>query len=73
MPGHNPWDKTAPSRRMARIERLHMGNDYRLVVAVDFEKALVRNLGLDHVAQTPLTTTHKDYDRIDVKEVHHGN
>ena len=49
------------------------GNDYRLVVAVDFEKGLVRIFGLDQVAQTPLTPTHKDDDRIDVKEVEHGN
>ena len=40
------------------------GNDYRLVVAVDFEKAIVwvKWIGV-----------HKDYDRIDVKEVRHGN
>jgi len=39
------------------------GNDYRLVVAVDFEKAIlwIKWIG-----------THKDYDRIDVKEVEHG-
>lgn len=40
------------------------GNDYRLVVAVDFEKAIVwiRWIG-----------THKAYDRIDVTEVRHGD
>lgn len=40
------------------------GNDCRLVVAVDFEKAIVwiKRVG-----------THKDYDRIDVKEVDHGD
>ena len=39
------------------------GNTYRLVVAVDFEKGIVwfRSIG-----------THKDYDRIDVTEVEHG-
>lgn len=38
------------------------GNDYRLVVAIDFEKALVwiRWIG-----------THKAYDKIDVTEVQH--
>ena len=33
------------------------GNDYRLVVATDFDKGI---------------GTHKDYDKIDVKEVQHG-
>jgi len=37
------------------------GNDYRMVVAVDFEKAIV------------WIGTHKAYDRIDVSKVtHHG-
>ncbi|MBU6207803.1 MAG: type II toxin-antitoxin system HigB family toxin [Alphaproteobacteria bacterium] len=40
------------------------GNDYRLVVAVDFEKGIV---------WIKWVGTHKDYDRIDVKEVEHGN
>ena len=40
------------------------GNDYRLVVAADFEKAIVWIKWLG---------THKNYDRIDVKEVAHGN
>jgi mRNA interferase HigB len=40
------------------------GNDYRLVVAVDFEKAIV---------WIKWVGTHKDYDRIDVKEIDHGN
>lgn len=39
------------------------GNDYRLVVAVDFEKAIVWIKWLG---------THKDYDRIDVKEIEYG-
>lgn len=39
------------------------GNDYRLVVSVDFEKSIVwiRWIG-----------THKAYDKTDVKEVEHG-
>ncbi len=39
------------------------GNDYRLVVAIDFEKSIlwIKWIG-----------THKDYDKIDVKEVQHG-
>jgi mRNA interferase HigB len=37
------------------------GNDYRLVVAGDFEKGIVwKWIG-----------THKDYDKIDVNEVEH--
>ena len=38
------------------------GNDYRLVVAVDFEKAIVWIKWIG---------THADYDRIDVREVKH--
>ena len=38
------------------------GNDYRLVVAVDFEKGIVWIKWIG---------THKDYDRIDVNEVEH--
>src|SRR5882724_12490949 len=38
------------------------GNDYRLVVAVDFEKAIVWIKWIG---------THADYDRIDVREVQH--
>ena len=40
------------------------GNDYRLVVAVDFEKAIVWIKWIG---------THKAYDRIDVTEVEHGD
>ena len=40
------------------------GNDYRLVVSVDFEKAIV---------WIKWVGTHKDYDLIDVKEVQHGD
>jgi mRNA interferase HigB len=39
------------------------GNDYRLVVAVDFEKGIVWIKWIG---------THKDYDKIDVREVEHG-
>jgi mRNA interferase HigB len=38
------------------------GNDYRLVVAVDFEKGIIWIKWIG---------THKDYDKIDVKEVEH--
>lgn len=40
------------------------GNDSRLVVSVDFEKAIV---------WIKWVGTHKDYDLIDVKEVQHGD
>jgi len=40
------------------------GNDYRLVVAVDFEKGIVWIKWIG---------THKAYDRIDVTEVNHGD
>jgi len=40
------------------------GNHYRLVVAVDFEKAIVWIKWIG---------THKSYDRIDVTEVRHGD
>jgi mRNA interferase HigB len=39
------------------------GNDYRLVVAIDFEKG---------IAWIKWIGTHRDYDKIDVKEVQHG-
>ena len=39
------------------------GNDYRLVVAVDFEKNIV---WIEWIG------THRDYDKIDVREVRHG-
>lgn len=40
------------------------GNDYRLVVAVDFEKGIVWIKWIG---------THRDYDRIDVTKVKHGD
>jgi mRNA interferase HigB len=63
------WSNTADVKRLYasasivsadRIVFNIKGNDYRLVVAVDFEKGIVwiKCLG-----------THRDYDRIDVKEV----
>jgi mRNA interferase HigB len=39
------------------------GNDYRLVVAVDFERSIVWIKWIG---------THKEYDKIDVKEVKHA-
>jgi mRNA interferase HigB len=39
------------------------GNDYRLVVSADFEKSIVWIKWIG---------THKDYDKIDVREVRHG-
>ena len=40
------------------------GNDYRLVAAVDFEKSIVWIKWIG---------THREYDKIDVKEVQHGD
>ncbi len=40
------------------------GNDYRLVAAVDFEKGIVWIKWIG---------THRDYDRIDVRKVEHGD
>lgn len=40
------------------------GNDYRLIVSVDFEKSIVWIKWIG---------THKAYDKIDVTEVKHGN
>ena len=40
------------------------GNDYRLVVAVDYDKGIVWIKWIG---------THKAYDRIDVTEIEHGN
>jgi len=39
------------------------GNDYRLVAAIDFEKGIVWIKWIG---------THRDYDRIDVRKVDHG-
>ena len=65
------WSSTADVRRRyatasvvsaARIVFNIKGNDYRLVVAVDFEKGIVWIKWLG---------THRDYDKIDVREVTH--
>lgn len=40
------------------------GNDYRLVVAIDFEKGIV---------WIKWVSTHRDYDRVDVRKVEHGD
>lgn len=67
------WESSADVKRLYatasivsadRIVFNIKGNDYRLVVAVDFEKAIV---------WTKWVGTHADYDRIDVKEVEHGD
>ena len=67
------WASTADVKRLYasasiisadRIVFNIKGNDYRLVVAVDFEKAIVWIKWLG---------THRDYDRIDVKEVDYGD
>ncbi len=67
------WTSTADVKRLYatasivsadRIVFNIKGNDYRLIVAVDFEKAItwIKWIG-----------THADYDRIDVREVKHGD
>jgi mRNA interferase HigB len=66
------WESTADVKRLYasasivsadRIVFNIKGNDYRLVVAVDFEKGIVWIKWLG---------THRDYDRIDVRSVRHG-
>jgi mRNA interferase HigB len=65
------WKSTADVKRLyatasivssERIVFNIKGNDYRLIVAVDFEKAIVWIKWIG---------THKDYDDIDVTEVDH--
>jgi mRNA interferase HigB len=67
------WTSTADVKRLYasasivsanRIVFNIKGNDYRLVVAVDFEKAIV---------WIKWVGTRKDYDRIDAKEIEHGS
>jgi mRNA interferase HigB len=67
------WKSTADVKRryatasIVSAERIVFnikGNDYRLVVAVDFEKGIVWIKWIG---------THKAYDKIDVTEVRHGN
>ena len=71
--GRAAWTNSADVKRLYatasivnadRIVFNIKGNDYRLVVAVDFEKAIVWIKWIG---------THKDYDRIDVKEVDHND
>jgi mRNA interferase HigB len=66
------WKNTAAVRRsyatasIVSAERIVFnikGNAYRLVVAVDFEKGIVWIKWIG---------AHKEYDRIDVTEVEHG-
>ncbi len=66
------WASTADVRRLyatasiVSAERIVFnikGNDYRLIVAVDFEKGIVWIKWIG---------THRDYDRIEVTEVEHG-
>jgi mRNA interferase HigB len=66
------WKNTADVRRRYttasiisadRIVFNIKGNDYRLIVSVDFEKSIVWIKWLG---------THKDYDKIDAKKVEHG-
>src|SRR5687767_12719458 len=66
------WASTADVKRLYatasvvssdRIVFNIKGNDYRLVVAVNFEKAMV---WINWIG------THAAYDRIDVKDVQHG-
>ena len=66
------WTSTADVKRLyatasiVSAERIVFnikGNDYRLVVAVDFEKGIVWIKWIG---------THGDYDRIDVTEVEYG-
>ncbi len=65
------WTSTADVRRLYatasivsadRIVFNIRGNNYRLVVSVDFEKGIVWIKWIG---------THRDYDRIDVREVNH--
>ena len=67
------WKSTADVKRryatasIVSAERIVFnvkGNDYRLVVAVDFEKGIVWIKWIG---------THKAYDKIDVTEMRHGN
>jgi mRNA interferase HigB len=70
--GKAAWTNTADVKRLyatasiVSAERIVFnikGNDYRLVVSVDFEKSIVWIKWIG---------THKAYDRIDVTEVEHG-
>ena len=67
------WDSTADVKRLYATARIVSAdrivfniksNDYRLVVSVAFDKAIV---WIEWIG------TRRDYDRIDVKETDHGN
>ncbi|ODS54593.1 MAG: hypothetical protein ABS40_14230 [Agrobacterium sp. SCN 61-19] len=67
------WTRSADVKRLyatasiVSAERIVFnikGNDHRLVVAADFEKGIVWIKWIG---------THKAYDKIDVKEIEHGN
>jgi mRNA interferase HigB len=67
------WNSTADVKRryatasIVSAERIVFnikGNDYRLVVSVDFEKGIVWIKWIG---------SHRAYDKIDAKEVQHGN
>lgn len=66
------WKTTADVKRLYAIASIVSadrivfnikGNDYRLIVAVDFEKGIVWIKWIG---------THRDYDRIDAKDIDHG-
>jgi mRNA-degrading endonuclease HigB of HigAB toxin-antitoxin module len=61
------WSSAADVKRSyataSRIVFNIKGNDYRLIVATDFDKRIVWIKWIG---------THKDYDKIDVKGVQHG-
>jgi len=67
------WTTTADVKRLYatasivnadRIVFNIKGNDYRLVVAVDFDRSIVWIKWIG---------THRDYDDIDVREIDHGD
>lgn len=71
--GRAAWKNTADVKRhyatasvvsAGRIVFNIKGNDYRLVVSVDFEKAIV---------WIKWVGSHRDYDKIDVLKVRHGD
>jgi mRNA interferase HigB len=66
------WRNTADVKRRYRTASIISadrivfnikGNDYRLIVAVDFEKSIVWIKWIG---------THRDYDKINAREVKHG-
>lgn len=68
---HSDWKNAADIKRnyatasLVSADRVVFnikGNDYRLIVSIDFEKAIV---------WIKWVGSHADYDRIDVREVQH--